>query len=44
LAVAADTWANNYFLLNETCFPKILEPMKQHLKNHKNTKNSYLDI
>jgi hypothetical protein len=26
------------------CFPKILEPIKQHIKNHKNTNNSYLDI
>jgi hypothetical protein len=32
------------FFLNETCFPKILEPIKQHLKNLKNTNNSYLDI
>jgi hypothetical protein len=30
--------------LNETCFPKILEPIKQHLQNHKNIINSYLDI
>jgi hypothetical protein len=30
--------------LNETCFPDLLEPIKQHLKNHKNTNNSYLDI
>jgi hypothetical protein len=32
------------FFSNETCFPKILETIKQHLKNHKNTNNSYLDI
>jgi hypothetical protein len=31
-------------LSNESCFPKILEAMKQHLKNHKNMNNSYLDI
>jgi hypothetical protein len=24
--------------------PDVLEPIKQHLKNHKNTNNSYLDI
>jgi hypothetical protein len=29
---------------NETCFPKILEPIKQYPRNHKNTNNSYLDI
>jgi hypothetical protein len=28
----------------ETYFPRILEPVKQHLKNHKNMNNSYLDI
>jgi hypothetical protein len=39
LAADADAWASHYFLLNETCFPKILEPIKQHLKNHKNTSN-----
>jgi hypothetical protein len=39
LAVDADTWANHYFLSN-----KILEPIKQHLKNHKNMNKSYLDI
>jgi hypothetical protein len=44
LATNADAWASHYFLSNETCFPKILEPIKQHLKNHKNTNNSYLDI
>jgi hypothetical protein len=32
LAANADAWANHYFLSNETCFPKILEPIKQHLK------------
>jgi hypothetical protein len=32
LAVDADAWANHYFLSNETSFPKILEPIKQHLK------------
>jgi hypothetical protein len=31
LAADADAWANHYFL-NEMCFPKILEPIKQHLK------------
>jgi hypothetical protein len=40
----ADTWVSHYFLSNETCFPKILEPIKQHLDNHKNMNNSYLDI
>jgi hypothetical protein len=44
LAVDADTWASHYFLSNETCFPKILEPIKWYLKNHKNMNNSYLDI
>jgi hypothetical protein len=44
LAADADAWASHYFLSNETCFPKKLEPIKQHLKNHKNMKNSYLDI
>jgi hypothetical protein len=44
LATDADAWASHYFLLNETFFPKILEPIKQQLKNHKNTNNSYLDI
>jgi hypothetical protein len=44
LATDADAWASHYFLSNETCFPKILEPIKQHLKNHKNMNNSYLDI
>jgi hypothetical protein len=24
---------------NETCFPELLEPIKQHLKNHKNMNN-----
>jgi hypothetical protein len=32
LAADADAWANHYFLSNETSFPKILEPIKQHLK------------
>jgi hypothetical protein len=32
LAADADAWANHYFLSNETCFPKILEPIKQYLK------------
>jgi hypothetical protein len=32
------------FFWNETCFPDLLEPIKEHLKNHKNTNNSYLDI
>jgi hypothetical protein len=44
LAADADAWARHYFLSNETCFPKILEPIKQHLKNHKNMNNSYLEI
>jgi hypothetical protein len=30
--------------LIETCFPKILDPIKQNLKNHKNMNHSYLDI
>jgi hypothetical protein len=44
LAANANVWANHYFLSNETCFPKILEPIRQHLENHKNTNNSYFDI
>jgi hypothetical protein len=44
LAAEADAWASHYILSNETCFPKILEPIKQHLKNHKNTNHSHLDI
>jgi hypothetical protein len=32
LAANADAWASHYFLLKETCFPKILETIKQHLK------------
>jgi hypothetical protein len=44
LAVHANVWASHYFLSNEKRVPKILEPIKQHLKNHKNTNNSYLDI
>jgi hypothetical protein len=44
LAADADAWASHYFLSNETCFPKILEPIKQDLKIHKTTNNSYLDI
>jgi hypothetical protein len=43
LAADADAWACHNFL-NETCFPDLLEPIKQHLKNHKNKNNSYLDI
>jgi hypothetical protein len=43
LAADADAWARHNFF-NETCFPKLLEPIKQHLKNHRNTNNSYLDI
>jgi hypothetical protein len=31
LAADTDTWACHYFL-NEICFPKLLEPIKQHLK------------
>jgi hypothetical protein len=42
-AADANAWARHFFL-NETFFPKILEPIKHHLKNHKNTNNSYLDI
>jgi hypothetical protein len=38
LAIDADVWASHYFLSNETHFPKISEPIKHHLKNHKNTK------
>jgi hypothetical protein len=44
LAADADAWANHNFLSTETCFPKILEPIKRHLKNHKNMNNSYLEI
>jgi hypothetical protein len=44
LAADADAWASHYFLLNETCFPKILESIKQQPKSHKNMNNSYLDI
>jgi hypothetical protein len=44
LAGDADAWACHNFFWNETCFPDLLEPIKQHLKNHKNTNNSYLDI
>jgi hypothetical protein len=32
LAADVDAWASHYFFPNETCFPKILEPIKQHLK------------
>jgi hypothetical protein len=32
LVADADACAGHYFLSNETCFPKILEPIKQHLK------------
>jgi hypothetical protein len=28
LATDADAWASHYFLSNETCFPKKLEPIK----------------
>jgi hypothetical protein len=44
LAAEADTWAYHNFCWNETCFPDLLEPIKQHLKNHKNTNNLYLVI
>jgi hypothetical protein len=44
LAADADAWACHSFFWNETCFPDLLEPIKQHLKNHKNMNNSYLDI
>jgi hypothetical protein len=37
LAADADAWAYHNFFLNETCFPDLLEPIKQHLKNHKLT-------
>jgi hypothetical protein len=40
----ADAWASHNFFWNETCFPELLDPIKQHLKNHKNMNNSYLDI
>jgi hypothetical protein len=43
LVADADAWPYHNFL-NETCFPDLLEPIKQHLKNHKNTNNLYLDI
>jgi hypothetical protein len=42
LVADADAWASHYFISNGTCFPKILESIKQQLKNHKNTNNSYL--
>jgi hypothetical protein len=32
LAADADAWAHHYFSWSETCFPKLLEPIKQHLK------------
>jgi hypothetical protein len=32
------------FFWNETCFPELLEPTKQHIKNHKNMNYSYLEI
>jgi hypothetical protein len=44
LAADADMWAYHNCFWNETCFPDLLDPIKQHLKNHKNTNNSYLDI
>jgi hypothetical protein len=33
-----------HFFWNETCFLELLDPIKQHLKNHKNTNNLHLDI
>jgi hypothetical protein len=44
LAADTDTWARHYFYWNESGFPKLLEPIKQNLKNHKNTNNLHLDI
>jgi hypothetical protein len=44
LATDANAWACHNFFGNETCFPDLLEPIKQHLKNHKNLNNSYLDM
>jgi hypothetical protein len=35
LPADADAWACHNFFWNETCFPELLEPIKQHLKNHK---------
>jgi hypothetical protein len=32
LAADVDTWACHNFFWNETCFPDLLEPIKQHLK------------
>jgi hypothetical protein len=32
LAANADAWAYHNFFGNETCFPDLLEPIKQHLK------------
>jgi hypothetical protein len=32
LATNADAWACHNFFWNETCFPDLLEPIKQHLK------------
>jgi hypothetical protein len=44
LAADADAWACHNLFWNKTCFPDLLEPIKQHLKNHKNTNNLHLDI
>jgi hypothetical protein len=35
LAVDADAWACHNFFMDETCFPDLLEPIKQHLQNIK---------
>jgi hypothetical protein len=32
LAADTDVWACHNFFWNETCFPDLLEPIKQHLK------------
>jgi hypothetical protein len=32
LAADADAWAGHNFFWNETFFPELLEPIKQHLK------------
>jgi hypothetical protein len=44
LAADVDAWACHNCFWNETGFPELLEPIKQHLKNHKNMNNSYLYI
>jgi hypothetical protein len=44
LAADIDAWDCHNFFGNETCFLDLLEPIKQHLKNHKNMNNLYLDI